>query len=401
MIPACRGRSDQTLSDIGRQLAMPWLAALMLGSAALAALASPLPPGWRLTGTEPITLAHGRSAPIEVLVQPPRRSAGQPSTLVTERSGESAAWRLVDCQPFPNQADSDSVALRLCQTGTAERIALAIGLRRQDGQLQRLIGTAPARSADQLAARTLELAAIAESGGLDAVLAQGESSRIEPAAAERSGSDRAAVAVHGVYAQWMSTGAAMYARPRVLFASGDVLKDMSLPPGEVGIAAPGSRNPADWGRWQLRDNQYHIEWDDGSDSSWPLDSATFFPVHPGRRGLRLEGRFRAMSTMSVAEPQGGQLTTAAWSTLSLGADGRFVQGQGLAAAGSGVAAHGIQLNQHGEYHIDGHAIEFRFADGRIERTGFFIVAGRDYDGQAPDVVGIGNTVFTRSTSSRR
>jgi len=123
--------------------------------------------------------------------------------------------------------------------------------------------------------------------------------------------------------------------------------------------------------------------------------------HPAPPSLRMDGRFRAMSTMSVGQPQGGQLMTAAWSTLSLSSDGRFEKGRGIGSAGPNISAHGILPSQHGQYHIDGYSIELRFADGTVERTGFFIVAGRDYDGQQPDVFGIGNTVFTRSRSTRR
>ncbi|MGF1576538.1 MAG: hypothetical protein ACFCU9_11485 [Cyanophyceae cyanobacterium] len=297
---------------------------------------------------------------------------------------------------MPSHADSDYVALRVCRIHSQDQVAIAIGLRRQDGQLQHLIGAAPAQDAGQLAANTLEVAEHVESGGFDGLLVGQDSVEMDPPARLPHSVNAGNTEVLGVYAQWLSTGMAMYARPRVLFASGDILKDMSLPPAEVSVAPDGSRNRSDWGRWEIRGNEYRIRWDDGSESNWALDSGTFFPVHPAPTGLRLDGRFRAMTTMSVAEPQGGQLTTAAWSQLTLSPDGRFVQGRGITTAGSNVAAYGIQPNEHGEYHIDGHSIELRFADGTVERAGFFIVAARDYAGQQPDVFGIGNTVFTRS-----
>lgn len=405
MIPnsIVRSRGSGWLLRLGSGIAGPaGLVSLNLiaGLLSTVALAQPLPADWKVSTEHPLTLKHGDHAGVLVLVEPPSRSPSSPSNLIKGAEHGQAPWTLSECQTLPNHTDNSHLALRVCRVEAQDQVAMVIGLRRQDGQLQRLIGAAPARDAGQLSAMTLEIAAHAEDGRLDSLLA-GEG-RTEPAPPADHSADRSSdhTEVHGVYAQWISTGSAMYARPRVLFASGDVLKDMSLPPDEVRLDSPGSRNQSDWGRWNRRDNEYRIRWDDGSESTWPLDSATFFPVHPGPAGLRLDGRFRAMTTMSVAEPQGGRMTSASWRTLALSPDGHFVQGQGVAAAGANIAAHGLQPDQHGEYHIDGFSIELRFADGTLERTGFFIVAARDYAGQQPDVFGIGNTVFTRSRSSR-
>lgn len=203
--------------------------------------------------------------------------------------------------------------------------------------------------------------------------------------------------VHGVYAQWMHAGSGLVARPRVLFTSGDVLKDMSLPPDEVTVASRGNRDPGDWGQWQIQGDEYVIQWDDDPDSTsnWPLDSGTFFPVHPAPDGLDLEGVFRSTSTMSVSQPSGTQVS-AAWRNLAFSPDGRFARDEGIQTSAPGLAAGQQAGSTGGEYRLDGHAIELRFDDGQVERTGFFIVASRDYDGEAPTVIGIGNSIYTRS-----
>lgn len=380
---------------------MVWLAGVFLASqfassANPVALANPLPPGWIVASEHPLTIVRSDRSPVQVLVGSPMVSDVTPARLIEEIARDSTTWQLEQCQTTPIHADNDYLALRVCQIHSQAQVAIAIGMRRDDGQLQYLVGAAPAQDSGQLADKTLEVAAHVESGRFDGLLSgQDRPSESEPVRPPHS-ANAGDTEVHGVYAQWLSTGTAMYARPRVLFASGDILKDMSLPPSDVNVAPYGSRNRSDWGRWEISGNEYRIRWDDGSESNWSLDSNTFFPVHPAPAGLRLDGRFRAMTTMSVAEPQGGQLTTAAWSQITLSPDGRFVQGRGITTSGSNVAAYGIQPNEHGEYHIDGHLIELRFADGTVERVGFFIVAARDYAEQQPDVFGIGNTVFTRS-----
>ncbi|MGF1542205.1 MAG: DUF6683 family protein [Pleurocapsa sp.] len=202
--------------------------------------------------------------------------------------------------------------------------------------------------------------------------------------------------IHGVYLQWVSTGTTMYTLHRILFTNGDILADLSLAPEDVDIAASKATSPKKWGRWRIEGGEYVIQWHDG-ENRWATDSGTFMPGVRAPNDLRLEGKFRSMSSISVPTPGFAAQVTSTWSDIELKGDGRFSKQGGMTTSGPNIGGGTVRpQSQSGRYRIDGYTIEFTFDDGRVERTGFFILGSRDMNPSVDEVksFAIGNNTFT-------
>lgn len=210
--------------------------------------------------------------------------------------------------------------------------------------------------------------------------------------------------IEGVLYAWdqiyTATGLQMREWTYLLLKDGSARQGLPrLPPDLFDLEADRRAEPARWGRWQRAGGKVQVRF--GGAFTTPPGQLW---RHPGQPGHRLQGRYRASSSMSI-----GSVSTWAFWGLTLHADGRFqrwsTRGMGgttghgssatttmaisddkgsVSSVSGGSFGGGARSDSgvtdddlEGHYQIDGWSLTLRYRSGAVQRGFFYVDADGD------------------------
>ncbi|MCW5619655.1 MAG: hypothetical protein KIS79_00910 [Burkholderiales bacterium] len=180
-------------------------------------------------------------------------------------------------------------------------------------------------------------------------------------------------------------------KPHIFLKDGTVTTDLAYYPASAAdMQTWRNRRPQSWGRWQKTDGKIVITWNDPKrkPSTWNK----WFVARPGAPSQRLEGFYQALGGGGNTA-MGGDVMIAAWNDYAFSADGTVTSGGGSGSYSGGqhtdvsVATRSRKAVRTGRYSMNGHAIDFAYADGEQERKWFYLYP----DGHK--VIGVGASTY--------
>jgi hypothetical protein len=160
-----------------------------------------------------------------------------------------------------------------------------------------------------------------------------------------------------------------------VFQDGTISSDLN-----AALGGTGDRNPKRWGQWQRHGNGFKVTWNNGKTSN--LGGKLFYKTFAATPGDTIQGKYLSIGGGGNTA-LGGNVLTASWKNITFDANGRFEQG-GSKQGGPAVS---------GNYSLDGHAIELRYPNGSVIRTGFYFFPSKGQ--KSADSIAIGNTIYSR------
>jgi hypothetical protein len=174
--------------------------------------------------------------------------------------------------------------------------------------------------------------------------------------------------------------------PYLVLKDGTIYRNLQGPPNELEISKSRQMEPKMWGRWQRDGKIITVQWNDGTRKTWNKDVSGWHITRPAKKGDRLKGRYRSASGGGNTA-LGGTFSIAVIKDIVFSDDGSFTR-DGVVSANErdAVSVH-AKSKASGTYAIDGHTIELRYGDGKIERFAFYFYPDSN------DAIGIGNRAY--------
>lgn len=183
--------------------------------------------------------------------------------------------------------------------------------------------------------------------------------------------------------------------PYIFYKNGIVLRDFEAPPAEIDVAAFSRQNPHDWGKWRRSGAETLIYWNGARDGKpFHVDTKDIQPAIPGRRGLRLSGKYSSLSGGGNTA-FGGDVTVFSSRDLIFAPDGRFATRSAGGGGSSTVTALSTSPTESGTYAIDGYSITLKFRNGQTVRKAFVIFGSGKGKPVDNSVIHIGGRTYTR------
>ncbi|MDG9666780.1 hypothetical protein ONV78_03455 [Hahella sp. CR1] len=190
-----------------------------------------------------------------------------------------------------------------------------------------------------------------------------------------------------------SNGFSLIFKPQLLFSNGDLYRDFDLALEDLDVEASRRVRPRAWGTWKEKGDTYvfSIPGDD------PWEVPQVYPVWPADKNAKLEGTWKAGSTMIMPSAEMGMMDViASAQTITFTRDGRFElnrsSGGSVASAGAGVSTY-ANAGAAGKYRLSEYALTLQFDDGRTERVSFYHFDSKE--GKSFTVVGIAGVTFIK------
>ncbi|HEU0186082.1 MAG TPA: hypothetical protein VFS27_12255 [Blastocatellia bacterium] len=229
------------------------------------------------------------------------------------------------------------------------------------------------------AAQQSEYALSYQSGG--GTPGQGNRNRERPAPVDDN--DSKGAKIEGIYMHLtyslMGVGGtlSMSYTPYLLLKDGTICKNLTTPPADLDVARSRQTQPNMWGRWEKSGTSIIVQWNDGKRETW---KDQWYVTRPAGKNDRLRGGYGFLTS-------GGSTTAVAANDIEFSADGSFVR-KGVVSDRHSPLYTTRRSESNGTYLLDGHTIELRYADGKVERRAFFFFPDSN------DHIGIGGQVYS-------
>ncbi|AZZ95095.1 hypothetical protein EUZ85_01115 [Hahella sp. KA22] len=190
-----------------------------------------------------------------------------------------------------------------------------------------------------------------------------------------------------------TNGFSLIFKPQILFSNGDLYRDFDLALEDLDVTASRRVRPRAWGTWKEQGDTYifSIPGDD------PREVPQVYPVWPADKNAKLDGTWKAGSTMIMPSAEMGMMDViASAQTITFTRDGRFElnrsSGGSVASAGAGVSTY-ANAGAAGKYRLSEYALTLQFDDGRTERVSFYHFDSKG--GKSSTVAGIAGVTFIK------
>jgi hypothetical protein len=184
--------------------------------------------------------------------------------------------------------------------------------------------------------------------------------------------------------------------PYLFLKDGWVYNDPDEAPSDFDAAASKRLEPKNWGRWQRSGNNVTIIWNAKPNKPSTYEQKQFLRAIPGKPSLKLEGQYQSISGGGNTALGGTSMVTA-WKDFEFKRDGRFLGAGGAGSSGSeGGTSVTVGVNSPstvGTYSFDGHTVQLKYDDGRVQRS-FFCLFPPD-DGSTKVLMIAGSTYIRK------
>jgi hypothetical protein len=218
-----------------------------------------------------------------------------------------------------------------------------------------------------------------QSGGGTA--GQGNRSRERPAPANDRDLSRGEIEGIYMHLTYNLTGiggtVSMSYTPYLLLKDGTIYRKLTAPPADLDVAKSRQAEPKMWGRWEKSGKSIIVQWNDGKRETW---NDQWYVTRPANKTDRLKGVYRFLTG-------GGSTSGVAADGIEFSADGSFTR-KGVVSDRNSPLYTTKRTDSSGIYTLDGHIIELRYADGKIERRTFYFYPDSN------DHIGIGERVYS-------
>ncbi|WLQ13400.1 hypothetical protein O5O45_27115 [Hahella aquimaris] len=190
-----------------------------------------------------------------------------------------------------------------------------------------------------------------------------------------------------------SNGFSLIFKPQLLFSNGDLYRDFDLALEDLDVDASRRARPKAWGSWKEQGDTYVFNIP--GDAPWEVPQV--YPVWPADKGAKLDGTWKAGSTMIMPSAELGMMDViASAQTITFTRSGRFElnrsSGGSVASAGAGVSTY-ANAGAAGKYRLSEYALTLQFDDGRTERVSFYYFDSKGR--KSSTVVGIAGVTFIK------
>jgi hypothetical protein len=165
--------------------------------------------------------------------------------------------------------------------------------------------------------------------------------------------------------------------PYLLLKDGTIYKNLTTAPADLDVVKSRQAESRMWGRWQKNGNSIIVQWNDGKREIW---KDQWYVTRPAGKNDRLRGLYRFLTG-------GGSTSGVAANDIEFSADGSFIR-KGVVSDRNSPIYTTRRSESSGTYLLDGHTIELRYANGKIERRAFFFYPDSN------DHIGIGAQVYS-------
>jgi hypothetical protein len=184
--------------------------------------------------------------------------------------------------------------------------------------------------------------------------------------------------------------------PYLFLKDGWVYDDPDEAPSDFDVAVSKRLEPKNWGRWERKGNSVTITWNNKPNKPSTYEQKQFLRAIPGKSSLKLEGKYQSISGGGNTALGGTSMVTA-WKDFEFKRDGRFSGSGGAGSSGSeGGTSVTVGVNSPstaGTYSFDGHTIQLKYDDGRVQRS-FFCLFPPD-DGSTKVLMIAGSTYIRK------
>jgi hypothetical protein len=165
--------------------------------------------------------------------------------------------------------------------------------------------------------------------------------------------------------------------PYLLLKDGTIYKRLTAPPADLDVEKSRQEEPRMWGRWEKTGTSIIVQWNDGKRENW---NNQWYLTRPARKTDRLNGLYSFLTG-------GGTTSGMVADDIKFSGDGRFARKASASVLNNPAYVH-QESDSSGTYALDGHTLELRYANGKIERRTFYFFPDSDEN------IGIGERVYT-------